>query len=54
MPRHGDEEATQAGYLERYHVELPQLFVEAILAADFDPPSLTLHELRNLVLPDMG
>ncbi|MGW0628480.1 hypothetical protein [Streptomyces sp. NPDC002758] len=43
-----------AHYLETYHIELPQLFVDAIVAANFEPPTLTIHQLRGITLPDMA
>jgi hypothetical protein len=42
-----------AHYLETYHVELPESFVDAIIAAGFVPPVLTIQQLRALTLPDM-
>jgi hypothetical protein len=43
-----------AHYLETYHVELPAPFLEAIVAAGFIPPSLTIQQLRGIALPNMG
>ncbi|QDP95439.1 hypothetical protein FOE78_05530 [Microlunatus elymi] len=41
-------------YLETYHIELPQPFTDAIVAADFVPPSLTVQQLRGITLPEMA
>lgn len=43
-----------AHYLEAYHVELPKPFLDAIVAADFVPPVLTIRQLRGVTLPNMG
>jgi hypothetical protein len=43
-----------AHYLETYHLELPQPFVDAIVGAGYEPPALTIHQLRGITLPDMA
>jgi hypothetical protein len=43
-----------AHYLETYHIDLPAPFLEAIVAAGFVPPSLTVQQMRGITLPDMG
>ena len=43
-----------AHYLETYHIELPESFLETIAAADFVPPVLTIQQLRGITLPNMG
>jgi hypothetical protein len=42
-----------AHYLETYHVELPECFLGAIVAAGFVPPILTVQQLRGMTLPGM-
>jgi hypothetical protein len=43
-----------AHYLETYHIELPESFIDAIVAAGFLPPTLTIQQIRDLTLPGMA